>query len=226
MLNTDDLSIEYSMLFCVIESTLHYYLLNIERETFMNKKNKSSNILALTPILIIIGQILNAITPSIAGVIRPDFSLAFLFLCIMINPTIKQVFLASSLVVITSIVLGSNPIFQIPSVFDRTFSALACLIIYKIILKLSPKFLLLKIGGTYFISTLVSGCVYLSAVYIFGKFLHISELMIVFKMGLPLLLVTIASTALVNYFLGIMLYKMVTILSDDKYLLPFASTHR
>ena len=77
----------------------------------MNQKNKSSNTIALTPIFIILGQILNIITPSIAGIIRPDFSLAFLFLCIMIKPTLKQVFLASGLVILTSMILGGNPIF-------------------------------------------------------------------------------------------------------------------
>ncbi|EKF51154.1 tryptophan transporter [Lactococcus garvieae] len=189
----------------------------------MNKKTKSSNIIALTPVLIIIGQILNVITPSIAGIIRPDFSLAFLFLCVMIKPTVKQTFLASGLVIITSMVLGSNPIFQIPSAFDRTLSALLCLLIYKLIIKSSPKLFLMKVGVTYFISTLVSGSVYVLSVYFFGKLLHISELMIVFKMGLPVLFITVVSTAFVNYFLGILLYKIVSMISKDKYLISYSS---
>ncbi|WP_270741139.1 tryptophan transporter [Lactococcus formosensis] len=184
----------------------------------MNQKNKSSNTFALTPIFIILGQILNIITPSIAGIIRPDFSLAFLFLCIMIKPTFKQVFLASGLVILTSIILGANPIFQLPAAFDRTLSALACLLLYKLVLRISPKFFLAKIGVIYFLATLISGCVYVFAVYLLGTFLHISELMIVFKMGLPVLLITIFSTAFVNYFLGILLYKLVSTLSKGKYL--------
>ena len=184
----------------------------------MNSKNKSSNAIALTPIFIILGQILNIITPSIAGIIRPDFSLAFLFLCIMIKPTLKQVFLASGLVILTSMILGGNPIFQLPAAFDRTLSALACLLFYKLVLRISPKFFLAKIGVTYFLATLISGCVYVFAVYLLGTLLHISELMIVFKMGLPVLFITIFSTAFVNYFLGILLYKLVSTLSKGKYL--------
>lgn len=192
--------------------------LKTRKRNFMNQKNKSSNTIALTPIFIILGQILNIITPSIAGIIRPDFSLAFLFLCIMIKPTFKQVFLASGLVILISIILGANPIFQLPAAFDRTLSALACLLLYKLVLRISPKFFLAKIGTIYFLATLISGCVYVFAVYLLGTFLHISELMIVFKMGLPVLLITIFSTAFVNYFLGILLYKLVSTLSKGKYL--------
>ncbi len=185
----------------------------------MNSKNKTSNTIALTPIFIILGQILNIVTPNIAGIIRPDFSLAFLFLCIMIKPTIRQVFLASGLVILTSIILGGNLIFQIPAAFDRSFSALTCLLLYKLVLRASPRFFLAKIGTTYFLATLISGCAYIFAVYLLGTFFHISELLIIFKMGLPLLFITIFSTALVNYFLGIFLYKLVSTLSKGKYLL-------
>lgn len=184
----------------------------------MNVQKNSTVILTLTPIFIIVGQLLNIITPSVAGVIRPDFSLVFLFLCVMIHPTIKQVFLASSITIIVSMFFGGNPIFQIPSVFDRVTSALLCLMLYKLVINTGQKLFLSKIGAIYLISTIVSGCIYVLSVYFLGKAFGIAELLTVFKMGLPLLFVTIIATAVVNYFLGILVYKTLSLVSHNKYL--------
>lgn len=183
------------------------------------KKKKSTAILALTPVFIIIGQLLTTIIPRIGGIIRPDFSLIFLFLCIMIHPTFKQVIMASFLTVTLSMLFGSggNILLEIPAIFDRLGAAILCLFLYRLLLKTSPKFHLVKISSLFFVSTLVSGVIYMTATYFLGSFLGLPELLILFKMGLPFLVLTVLITALANYFLGALAYKTLANVSKNKF---------
>ncbi|MDR2833556.1 MAG: hypothetical protein LBV67_07580 [Streptococcaceae bacterium] len=182
-------------------------------------KNKSTLTLVLTPIIIAIGQILYLTVPSIGGVIRPDFSLVSLFLVVMIQPKFKQAVLSSLLLVTLATILGGNPIFQIPSIFDRLGSAILVLFLYRLLLNSKQTFFRFKIGGIFMIATAVSGTIYMLATYLFGTFLGLSELKVVFSMGLPFLVVAILTTALVNFFVGMIVYEVLAKIAHGRILI-------
>ena len=174
----------------------------------MNTTKQQTKIMTLTPILIVLGQVLTLITPSLFGVIRPDFALVFLFLCVMINPTIKQVIMASILTVGLSLLTGANPLFLLPAFIDRLSSAMACLFFYQLfgnreLTKKSTHHALIML-----LCTLISGVAYLLSVYFIGTAFGMSELLIIFKMGLPILVLTVGATAVINFFFSQFILKI------------------
>jgi len=170
-------------------------------------KNKQTFTLTLTAVFIVIGQILNLFVPSVLGLIRPDFALVFLFLSVMIRPQLSQAFIASILTITINSLFGTNPIFQLPSFFDRVGSALLCLVLFKLLQKGNKKLFYGKLGSIFAICTFVSGGIYMAMVYLFGNILGISVLQVVFQKGAGILFVTVLVTAVVNYFFGILVFK-------------------
>ncbi|MGX6961217.1 tryptophan transporter [Vagococcus xieshaowenii] len=181
------------------------------------KTTKQTNILALTPIFIVLGQVLTLVTPNLLGVIRPDFALVFLFLCVIIHPTSKQVVVASILTMAMSLLAGGNPLFLLPSFADRLVSAFVCLAIYQLISQGLASNNRFNKGLLFFVSTLVSGGVYVLSVYIIGEMFQLPELLIIFKMGLPMLVVTILITAAINFFIGKFLIQLLALVSKKEY---------
>ncbi|MGX7029817.1 tryptophan transporter [Vagococcus zengguangii] len=179
----------------------------------MNTTKQLTKMLTLTPILIVLGQILTLITPSLFGLIRPDFALVFLFLCVIINPTFKQVMIASLLTVGLSLLAGANPLFLMPSLIDRLLSAMCCLLMFKLLKGKNMAQNTTSVSLIIFISTLVSGIAYLFSVFMIGSMIGMQELLIIFKMGLSLLIITVGATAVINFFFAkfiLKIFKLVT----------------
>ncbi|QCI86363.1 hypothetical protein FA707_05015 [Vagococcus zengguangii] len=183
------------------------------RKISMNTTKQLTKMLTLTPILIVLGQILTLITPSLFGLIRPDFALVFLFLCVIINPTFKQVMIASLLTVGLSLLAGANPLFLMPSLIDRLLSAMCCLLMFKLLKGKNMAQNTTSVSLIIFISTLVSGIAYLFSVFMIGSMIGMQELLIIFKMGLSLLIITVGATAVINFFFAkfiLKIFKLVT----------------
>lgn len=175
----------------------------------MNSR-KTIKTLVLTTLLITLGQILNRFVPMFGISIRPDFSLVFLFICIAIEPTFKQAFIASAFTIILSIFFGLNPILQIPSFVDRFGSALFILIVLKSITLFNKKRSRISMSILFSIGTLVSGILYIGSSYVFANLIGIQEIQIVFQIGIIPLLTVVLVTAVLNFFISMLILQVLT----------------
>lgn len=164
----------------------------------MNTTTINTKKMAANAILIAIGAILHQITPPFG--MQADFSLAMLFIIIVLNKDYKTTLTCGIIVGVFTALTSKTPGGQIPNIVDKFIT---CNIIYLILLPLRNKMskikqmtLILPIG------TLISGATFLTA------------LMII--VGLPggmsfeaLIIAVVIPTIVANTILGIIIFKVV-----------------
>lgn len=138
----------------------------------------NSKKLVINSLLLAIGAILHQITPPIVLGIKPDFSLAMLFIIVLLNEDYKSCISAGIITGILSAATTAFPGGQLPNLIDKFITANAIfLILYPIRKTLNNQ---VKIVTTAIVGTLISGTVFLfSALIIVGlpasfKFLFLS----------------------------------------------------
>lgn len=115
--------------------------------------------LVLVAMLIAIGFIMHAISPPFFFGMRPDFSLAMLFVAILIIEDNKISIVAGIAVGIISALTTTFPMGQIPNIVDKLVTTAAVLVMVKILPKTKIPFIRTGIIG--FVGTVISGTVFL-----------------------------------------------------------------
>ncbi|GAB6108425.1 tryptophan transporter [Fusibacter bizertensis] len=149
----------------------------------------------LTSVLLAMGFVLHAIVPGFFGM-KFDLLLTFMFIAIMINPTIKNTLLAGLLSGILTAMTTTFPGGQLPNMIDKIVTAFVVLALIKILAQIKVDSL--KSGIIGFIGTATSGLVFLT-----------SALLIV---GLPaplgiLITTIVVPTAIANTIITVIVYK-------------------
>ena len=149
----------------------------------------------LTSVLLAMGFVLHAIVPGFFGM-KFDLMLTFMFIAIMINPTIKNALLAGLLSGILTAMTTTFPGGQLPNMIDKLVTAFVVLALIKILAQIKVDSVKSAIIG--FIGTAASGLVFLT-----------SALLIV---GLPaplgiLITTIVVPTAIANTIITVIVYK-------------------
>lgn len=161
-------------------------------------KNKvNTRKLTINGILIAIGVILHQITPPFLGM-QADFSLAIMFIIIVMNKDYKTTFMVGIVMGIFAALTTKTAGGQLPSIIDKFISAnLIFLLNIPIRNKLKDTY---QIIIALFLGTLASGTIFLISLSYF------SGLPMAF--GVLMLTVVIPTTA-INCILGTTLYKII-----------------
>ncbi len=151
--------------------------------------------ITLTSLLLAMGFILHSIVPGFFGM-KFDIFLSFLFLAIIICPTIENALLAGVAGGLITALTTTFPAGQIPNVIDKIITALFVFLLVKLFQSIKNNNV--KMGMIGFFGTLVSGSVFLTSA--------------LFLVGLPapfnILFVTIVlPTALTNTAVTIVVYN-------------------
>lgn len=159
----------------------------------MNTKRMAAN-----AILIAIGAILHQITPGLG--IQCDFSLAMLFIIIVLNKDYKTTVICGIIIGVFTALTTKTPGGQLPNIIDKLIT---CNVVYLILMPLRNKIsqvkqmaLILPVG------TLISGMVFLTSLMALS--------------GLPggssitgLLIAVVVPTIIANTIIGIAIFKVV-----------------
>lgn len=122
--------------------------------------------ITLTSLLLAMGFILHSIVPGFFGM-KFDIFLSFLFLAIVICPTIENAVLAGISGGIITALTTTFPAGQIPNVIDKIITALFVLMLVKLFQNIKNNSMKMAMIG--FFGTLVSGSVFLtSALFLAG----------------------------------------------------------
>lgn len=153
----------------------------------------------LTSVLLAMGFVLHAIVPGFFGM-KFDLMLTFMFIAIMINPSIKNALLAGLLSGILTAMTTTFPGGQLPNLIDKLVTAFVVLALIKILSHVKIDAVKSAIIG--FIGTVTSGLIFLT-----------SALVIV---GLPaplgILITTIViPTAIANTLITVVVYKTANV---------------
>jgi len=159
----------------------------------MNTKKMAAN-----GILIAVGAILHQITPGLG--IQSDFSLAMLFIIIVLNKDYKTTLISGIIIGVFAALTSKTPGGQIPNIIDKFIT---CNIIYLILLPLRNKISKIKqIGLILPLGTLVSGVTFLTVLMMIA--------------GLPggtsfgvLFVSIVVPTMVINTIIGLGLFKVV-----------------
>ncbi|MDH8677373.1 tryptophan transporter [Fusibacter bizertensis] len=149
----------------------------------------------LTSVLLAMGFVLHAIVPGFFGM-KFDLLLTFMFIAIMINPSIKNTLLAGLLSGILTAMTTTFPGGQLPNMIDKVVTAFIVLALVKVLMNVKSDSV--KSGIIGFVGTVSSGMIFLT-----------SALLIV---GLPAplgILVTsiVVPTAIANTVITVIVYK-------------------
>lgn len=161
------------------------------------EKGLNTRKLVINAILIAIGVILRQITPPIFG-IQSDFSLAMLFIIIVMNKDYKTTFIVGIVMGIFAALTTKTPNGQIPLIIDKILTSN---IIYLLLLPIRSKIKdTIQIIISLSVGTMLSGSIFLCALS--------------FLSGLPttfmfLLITVVLPTMVINCVLGTALYKIV-----------------
>jgi len=153
----------------------------------------------VTALLLAIGFILRNFIPIGIGSMKADIMLGIIFVCILINPTVKNAMLTGFLAGIITAMTTAFPGGQVANLVDKFFTAFLILGIIKVFGKNSYKIPVLAVIG--FIGTVFSGSVFLlTALALVGL-----------PVGFNVLLATVVlPTAVINTPITILLYKLIT----------------
>lgn len=156
--------------------------------------------LVQTALLLAVGLVLHTITPPLVMGIKPDFLLACMFLCILIQPDFQTTLVAGVGAGIMAALTTQMPGGQIPSLFDKLLSALMLYFVFHIIFRNHANTITLATSG--FFGTIASGIVFLIGVRIIA--------------GLPdsfwsLFVAIVLPTALANAVLTVIVYQAITL---------------
>lgn len=153
----------------------------------------------LSPIMISIGLILHTITPPIFLGMKPDLLLIFLVMAILLNNDIKNVIISAVISAILSAITTSFPGGQIPNFIDKLITSFFILFLIKILKNIKNKNLSVSI--LLFLSTLISGAVFLNS----------ANILVGLPAGILVLLTTVVlPTAVINMAIGVSVYKSIT----------------
>ena len=159
----------------------------------MNTKKMAAN-----GILIAVGTILHQITPGLG--IQSDFSLAMLFIIIVLNKDYKTTLISGIIIGVFAALTTKTPGGQIPNIIDKFIT---CNIIYVILIPLRTRISKIKQMALILpIGTLISGTTFLTLLMIIA--------------GLPggmsfkaLFIAVVIPTMVANTILGIIIFKIV-----------------
>ncbi len=164
--------------------------------------NRNMNVkkMILNAILIAIGALLHQITPALGLPMKPDFALAMLFIIIIINNDYKTSLISGIIMGVLTALTTKFPGGQLPNIIDKVVTANVMYFIFKLIgnrLSNNIKMLIALSFGT-----IVSGLVFLGS----------ASLLV----GLPgsfvsLISIVVIPAAIMNVFLGMILYKAIGI---------------
>lgn len=164
--------------------------------------NRNMNVkkMILNAILIAIGALLHQITPALGLPMQPDFALAMLFIIIVINNDYKTTLISSIIIGILTALTTKFPGGQLPNIIDKVVTANVLYFIFKLIGNRVNNNIKMIIALS--LGTILSGFV----------FLGFASLLV----GLPGSLVSLISivvipAAIMNIFLGMILYKAIVI---------------
>ena len=160
--------------------------------------NRNMNVkkMILNAILIAIGALLHQITPALGLPMQPDFALAMLF----INKDYKTTLISSIIIGILTALTTKFPGGQLPNIIDKVVTANVIYFIFKLIGNRVNNNIKMIIALS--LGTILSGFVFLGS----------ASLLV----GLPGSLVSLISivvipAAIMNIFLGMILYKAIVI---------------
>ena len=164
----------------------------------MNTTTINTKKMAANAILIAIGAILHQITPPFG--MQADFSLAMLFIIIVLNKDYKTTLTCGIIVGVFAALTTKTPGGQIPNIIDKFIT---CNIIYLILLPLRKKISKIKQMALILpLGTLISGTTFLTLLMIIA--------------GLPggmsfeaLFIAVVIPTMVANTILGIIIFKIV-----------------
>lgn len=152
----------------------------------------------LNAILIAIGALLHQITPALGLPMQPDLALAMLFIIILINKDYKTTLISSIIMGVITALTTKFPGGQLPNIIDKLVTAHLIFLTFNIIGERVSDFV--KIVVALSLGTVISGLVFLGSASII--------------VGLPgpfivLVITVVIPAAIMNIFLGIILYKAI-----------------
>lgn len=151
----------------------------------------------ITTLLLTIGLLLHYIVPGIFAGMKFDFLLIFMFIAVLINPSGKNIILASLLGGLMSSMTTSFPAGQIPNIIDKLVTGLSLFILLGLLKERLNTF---SIGLIGLLGTLISGSVFLSSAYVLLE----ADINV-----LNLIKIVVLPTALINSFGTVFLYNLV-----------------
>jgi len=166
---------------------------------FKMEKNMDLRKNLVTALLLAIGFILRNFIPIGIGSMKADIMLGIIFVCILLNPTVKNTMLTGLLAGIITAMTTAFPGGQVANLVDKLLTAFLILGIIKMFGKNSYKIPVLAVIG--FIGTVFSGSVFLlTALALVGL-----------PVGFNVLLATVViPTAVINTPITVLLYKLIT----------------
>lgn len=112
-----------------------------------------------TALLIAIGLMMHYSVPGLIGGMKFDFMLAFIFIAILLNPTVKNTVLTAGVGGVLTALTTTFPGGQIPNMVDKIVTCFAIYVLVKLFSKLPEA---ISVGAISFIGTIISGSVFLS----------------------------------------------------------------
>ncbi|SHF04537.1 tryptophan transporter [Clostridium fallax] len=152
----------------------------------------------LTSLFLSIGLLINQIMPPLFLGIKPDTTLIFLFIILIINKDYKSAFLAGIISGIFAALTTTFPLGQIPNIIDKFLTANIMFLFIYILKNKINKFTCFLLTTT--LGTLISGSIFL----ISGMFLagfNIPFFITFFSIIVP--------SSIANTILGILLYRVL-----------------
>ena len=164
----------------------------------MNTTTVNTKRMAANAILIAIGAILHQITPGLG--IQCDFSLAMLFIIIVLNKDYKTTLTCGIIIGVFTALTTKTPGGQLPNIIDKLIT---CNVMYLILIPLRNKISQVKQMAVVLpVGTLISGLAFLTSLMALS--------------GLPggtsitgLLIAVVVPTIIANTILGIAIFKVV-----------------
>lgn len=170
---------------------------------------KNTQVMVTSAILLALGLVLHMIIPS-AG-IKPDFLLACMFIAITLTDNKKQVFAITIVSGILTAMTTNFPAGQLPSMIDKFLSGFLFLMIYRSINN-RKSINTIHIGIISAISTLFSGVIFLTSVFILGKIMGLVDVMTIFERGFyPMITLIVLPTSIANGFFAGLLNKIINL---------------
>lgn len=162
------------------------------------ERNINVKKMTLNAILIAIGALLHQITPALGLPMQPDFSVAMLFIIILINKDYKTTLISSIIIGVFAALTTKFPGGQLPNIIDKIITGQVIYFIFKAIgSRVSDN---IKILIALSFGTIVSGLSFLGSASII--------------VGLPgsftsLVTVVVLPATFMNVILGSILYKAI-----------------
>lgn len=185
-----------------------FYFLTLFKFFLEEEKMKTKN-MVMAAVLLAIGTVLHLICPPIFG-ITPDFLLATMFVSITFNKNVKGTLAIGAAAGILTALITKFPGGQIPSLFDKTISALCFLAMLKALGAGKKDPSLIQVSCLTFINTIISGLVFLYVGLLLATLSSNTDALNIFSSGMgKLIIVVVVPAALANLVFASFMYKLV-----------------